>query len=72
VQAAWDKVSLHTEQATHICALEDLSNMPHDLLALDLAAAGIRFIQKAAKLRGSGGCWRSRASSQHARGRLEA
>ncbi|KPA79560.1 TATE DNA Transposon [Leptomonas pyrrhocoris] len=49
-QAAWEKLSPHTRRQ-HRIAIEDLANMPHDLLALDLAAAAIRIIHRMAKLR---------------------
>lgn len=49
-QAAWEKVSASTRQQ-HRRAIEDLTCMPHDLLSLDLAAAAIRLIQRAAYLK---------------------
>ncbi|KPA83544.1 TATE DNA transposon [Leptomonas pyrrhocoris] len=49
-QAAWEKLSPHTRKQ-HRLAIEDLVNTPHDLLALDLAAAATRLIHRAAKMR---------------------
>jgi len=48
--AAWEKVSAHTRNE-HRRALEDQSNMSHDLLQYDLAAAAIRLIHRAARMR---------------------